>query len=84
MKSVPPPTQTIGKLIPKGGACHGDNGGVPGHSGTASIDDDSAIEILSGEGQRINRLCQRAYAVAMPFLNATAMKQGADKESMCP
>ena len=46
--------------------------------GLVLVDDDSAIEILTGKWQRENRLCQTANAMAMPFSNATSVKQLAD------
>lgn len=71
MKSVPPSTQTIGKLIPKGVACHGNNGGVHGHFGTASTGVQHALDSEKAEHspQHGQALHHREGATDLPQTN---------------
>ena len=46
------------------------------------VEDNAAIEVLPHKRQAEDRLCQRTNAVAMPFSDATLMKQSADPESI--
>ena len=46
------------------------------------VEDNDAIKVLAHKWQAEDRLCQRTNAVAMPFSDATLMKQSADPESI--